>query len=377
MVFISPSGKLIMSAPFFSILVPCYNQAHYLEHLVSTVRSQSFTAWELLIINDGSTDETLSVSTSLSARDTRVRIYTKENGGLSAARNSGLKYATGTFVQFLDADDFLLPDTLQRVFDFVGSDNSIDIIQVGYHYVNENNSRVLHTVLPPKRNSMLPYVLVNNLGPCHSFFVRRELIDKIGSFDETLKSAEDWDFWMRAAKIGVRFAVLRECLVAYRYVPSSMSRDAFRMYNALKTVSLRATEGDVFNKAISEREINEGIKRHLLTCLGVSVMQGKIDESVNLFISETRNLSIQVTVVDFGYMYSYLSFRYWNTDKELDRVVHEFYPRYKTFFKRIGLTAKEVDSALREVFKSTLKFRNHLRFGKALGGIMNRFLYPA
>jgi glycosyltransferase involved in cell wall biosynthesis len=363
-----------------SVIVPCYNQAHYLAESVTSILKQEFQSWELIIVNDGSTDNTRSLAEQYAAADKRITVINKNNGGLSAARNTGAQVASGHYLLFLDADDFILPYAFEKIHAFSVRNEEPDIIQVGYQYVSERNEKVLRSVHPPERASMLPFTLVNNLGPCHSLFVKRAFTNKIGVFDESLKSAEDWDFWMRAAKAGAVLKTLSEILVSYRYVADSMSRDAFTMYEAVKTVLLRGCEKDQRITVASADnikrtiDISAPIKTRLLTCLGVSVMQGKIKQSVELFRKEMNTFRLTFSAEDFKAMYSYLSFRYWSGEQEIDRILNEFVPRFKSFFLESGLSPAEQQKALEAVFLPVRKIRNVNQHGKIIGGLMNKFL---
>ena len=99
----------------FSIIIPCYNQANFLNECYISILSQLYENWEAIFINDGSTDETEQVLKRLSNYDSKVKIYSKENGGLSSARNFGINKATGDYFLFLDCDDMLLPNCLSRI----------------------------------------------------------------------------------------------------------------------------------------------------------------------------------------------------------------------------------------------------------------------
>lgn len=103
-----------MDAPIFSIIVPCYNQGQYLASSIGSVCSQGFESWELIVINDGSSDNTAEIITKFSANDNRIKGINQENKGLSGARNSGLEFANGEYLLFLDSDDWLLEDCLSN-----------------------------------------------------------------------------------------------------------------------------------------------------------------------------------------------------------------------------------------------------------------------
>ena len=100
-----------------SIIVPVYNAAQYLERCISSLLDQDipFNEYEIIIINDGSTDNSLDIAYLMQQKSTNIIVLTKDNGGASAARNTGLKYAKGKYIQFVDADDFIIPHTLKKI----------------------------------------------------------------------------------------------------------------------------------------------------------------------------------------------------------------------------------------------------------------------
>ena len=104
-----------------SVIVPCYNQANFLDETLNSILNQSYTNWECIIVNDGSPDDTENVAQKWTNKDHRFQHISKENGGLSSARNSGLEVAKGDFIQFLDSDDLLSSDKFQQSIDAIDS----------------------------------------------------------------------------------------------------------------------------------------------------------------------------------------------------------------------------------------------------------------
>ena len=279
--------------PLFSIIIPCYNQAHFLPDCLESLLQQSFPNWEAIVVNDGSTDTTSEVAKSYQNKDARIKLVEKENGGLSSARNFGIQSAQGNRFIFLDADDYLYPNCLIEISKLVVQDSDQVLIQYGYSYVSEDKMTILHSVLPSQQKSIIPQIFSSVLGPCHSICISKKLCDSIGFFDESLRSVEDWDFWLRAAKAGATQKTIKMPLVYYRYVRNSMSRNAFVMYDAIKKVVLRGPQKDSriienspFNKNY-DFDTNPVLQKALIRTLGVSIMQGEIEKSVLLFENES------------------------------------------------------------------------------------------
>ncbi len=367
-----------MPVPFFSIIVPCYNQGHFLRKAVESVISQGFQNWEMWIINDGSTDQTGQIAQKLSASDTRIKVITHSNRGLSAARNSGIVVANGRVLHFLDADDWLLPGCLEKL---VGkfSNPKVDIFVSGYSYYL--GDQVIHS--HRFHSEEIPFVRVinANLAPPVSFFVRKEVLESVGDFDTSLKSCEDWDLWIRAAKYGFKIHSINEVLVAYRYVAGSMSKKPKQMYTALCEVSSRAAKVDPrislslpLNKDY-DINLSKRFKIHFINCLGVSLFQGLIEESKSWFEDESAKLNWSFTVPDWEDLSSNLSFKYFLTPELNQKILTEDYPSFHQFFISIGYSENETKKILKRVFAAQFKKRNDLRFGRILGGIINKLSF--
>lgn len=206
-----------MNTPLVSIIVPCYNYAHFLSQTLENVLGQEYTEWECIIVDDGSTDDTAVVAERYTSRDRRFRYIHQQNKGLSGARNTGIAGSRGSLLQLLDSDDLLHPAKLARQVAILEADPAIDITY--------GNSLFFHTddpsVLYPSRRlgdrprggvrgggrkaAMLSRLTVNNIMEVSCALFRRRLIGEVGWFDESYRSYEDWHFWIRCALHDVLF----------------------------------------------------------------------------------------------------------------------------------------------------------------------------
>ena len=366
--------------PLFSIIIPCYNQAHFLPQCLDSLLEQEFKNWEAIVVNDGSSDATNEVVQKYSAEDPRIKLVVKENGGLSSARNFGIVNALGNRFIFLDADDFLYENCLEKIALIIQDADEKTLIQYGYTYVKENGKEVLSHTKAQKKEFLIPDIFKGNLGPCHSICISRSLALAAGSFDESLKSVEDWDFWMRAVKAGGTQKIIPEILVYYRYAKNSMSRDGFVMFYALKKVIERGPKQDIritIESALNTEcdfNTNRVIQEVLLRSLGVSIMQGKIDESIQ-FLKENTSFPIKKYIdSDYEYMCSYLSFRYWYSPADIKEVFESVYPNFKLFFNQLGYDKRKTNRVLYRVFKRHYFYRNVFKYGKIGGSIFNFLL---
>lgn len=224
--------------PLVSVIVPAYNQAGWLPDTVKSLQAQTVTAWECIIINDGSTDDTESVARGLAAEDRRIVYIHQENRGLAGARNTGLDHARGRYIQFLDSDDLLLPEKMQRQLECL---QSCPVPGAAYCRPKFCLDKDLKTEVSANK----PFPLLDTANPvldlaarwekglsipCHCYlFDARLFQDPVLRFDTALPNHEDWDCWMRvfARKPAVHF--VDEKLVVYRRHSGSMCRDAEAM----------------------------------------------------------------------------------------------------------------------------------------------------
>ena len=133
--------------PKVSIVIPCYNQGQYLDEAVNSVLNQTYQDFEIIIVNDGSRDDTELVALNLSKKDTRILYYYKNNGGLSSARNFGYEKSNGDYIQFLVSDYTIYPDKLKKQIDIFENDKTIDICYTNYILFDVENGKVLDKTL--------------------------------------------------------------------------------------------------------------------------------------------------------------------------------------------------------------------------------------
>lgn len=232
-----------MNAPpnpiLLSIIVPCFNQGQYLGQAIESVLGQGGDDFELVVVDDGSTDDTREVAESFVDR---ITLISQENAGLPAARNRGLAAGRGEWVLFLDSDDYLAPDFIEQ-FRQASSDSPDADLLIGRHQVL-NETGALSPPLPQPHipDDAFHHLLRGNRMPCHTVVVRKSVVDEMGGFDPALTALEDWDLWLRIAAGGHRFRPMPEAIAIYRRYEGSMSRDVQRMTENARRVLARFSE---------------------------------------------------------------------------------------------------------------------------------------
>jgi len=204
-------------APRFSVTIPAYNATATLAETVASVQAQTFKDWELVIVDDGSTDDTLSLARSIAADDSRIHVYTQANRGSGGAYNTAVRNATSALLVMLSADDLLLPDHLAEIDRFISANPDASIFSVNGYYEYEDGAReaaTLHRAWADPRTC----TMVDLLHAC--FFgigavYRREVFDTVGGFREDIY-AEDYVFWLFALANGFRHRFLNRELAVHR-----------------------------------------------------------------------------------------------------------------------------------------------------------------
>lgn len=187
--------------PTVSVIIPTYNRATLLCDAINSVFAQSYTNFELIVIDDGSTDNTDAIINSF--QDDRLVYVRQENNGRSAARNKALSMASGRYIAFLDSDDLYLPDKLERQVNYMATHPSIGMLYTSAQCINEHGEQLKgHVYLASAEGHI--YKDVAFFQPVTitlpTVMVRKEVFDSVGFFDEGMDRFEDTDMWRRIAK---------------------------------------------------------------------------------------------------------------------------------------------------------------------------------
>lgn len=228
-----------------TIVIPCYNYGKFLQDAVGSVLAQSYSHWECLIVDDGSTDNTRQIAESLCAADRRVSYHYKTNGGLSSARNFGIGLAKGDYLCFLDTDDLLDPKKLESQLACFNEDPKIDIVYGSYRFFETNAPKVLYTSKNKEKTEehpgfsgsgkeLLPILVRNNITVVSAPLLKRQVVERVGVFDETYRSYEDWHFWLRCAMKNCYFRFCEQPAVCtyIRFGHESMMSNKQKMLRA-------------------------------------------------------------------------------------------------------------------------------------------------
>ena len=200
-----------------SVVITCYNYGKYLAGCLDSVLGQTYRDIEIIIVNDGSTDDTDEIVKKYLS-DPRVRYIKQRNAGQANAKNIGIRSASGEFVAFLDADDVWASSKLEQQIPLF-SDPAVGVVYCRAQYIGDDGRSLDFTTkgkyLQPRSGKVIPYLFFDNFIPFSASVVRKECLERTDLFDESLKMGIDWDLWLRISA-SYLFAYVDEPLLYYR-----------------------------------------------------------------------------------------------------------------------------------------------------------------
>ena len=218
-----------------SVIIPAYNSANYLRNSLDSVVKQDYLDLEIIIVDDGSTDNTKELLEEYN--DDRIKYFYKENGGLSSARNYGIERANGKYIAFLDADDIWEKDKVSRQVKYLEEHENIGVVSCNFQYIDEegNDLNVFNVRdLYPKDGFNLYSLLRCCFLVPSSVIMRSKIINDLGAFDKDYDWAEDIGYFLKVLE-KYELGVIDEVLLRYRTGHASLSR-GFRSYNVRERV---------------------------------------------------------------------------------------------------------------------------------------------
>jgi glycosyltransferase involved in cell wall biosynthesis len=221
--------------PLVSVIIPTFNYSEFLPSAVDSALGQTVRDLEVLVIDDGSTDATRAVIARFS--DHRLTYHYQDNRGLAAARNRGIRLASGKYLAFLDADDLWLPGKLERQLPLLEVGGRLGLVYGGYEVIDARGR--VQAVRQPQaiEGDPLANLLLGNSvsGSATTSVVRAAVFSCVGLFDESLEAAEDWDMWLRIASL-FSLGLVKTTVAQIRVHPANMSADPYRMDRSLQKV---------------------------------------------------------------------------------------------------------------------------------------------
>ncbi len=212
--------------PLVSVIIPTYNRAHLLPRTIESVLSQTLKDFELIIIDDGSTDNTREVVENFQKKDKRIRYIWQENSGAPARpKNTGIKNSKGKCVAFLDDDDEWLPEKLEVQINLFEQKKVTNIGMIACNSLDiyEDSNATIKYKIKKRKNYFHAILSSCFIHSCSSVLVKKEVLKDVGFFDENLKIADDWDMWIRILN-KYNFSFIKKPLIKYHIHNKNTSR---------------------------------------------------------------------------------------------------------------------------------------------------------
>jgi glycosyltransferase involved in cell wall biosynthesis len=274
--------------PLISVVVTCYNYGRYLKGCLDSILAQTYRNYEIVIVDDGSTDNTAEVIRPFTELP-NLRYIHQGNAGQSRAKNVGINNSTGDFIAFLDADDRWCPEKLEK--QMTCFDNpEVGVVYCRARYLDEDSLGFDYDMtaeyLQPRRGKVTEWLIFDNFIQFSSTVVRKKCFDEFGAFDETLKMGIDWDLWLRIST-GCEFDFVDDRLFYYRMGHSGqMSKnleERLRCADRIMKKFLETHPGLVTTRTIR--------KANAVTCCGRGEYYRPIDrkKSTLYFLNAIRN----------------------------------------------------------------------------------------
>jgi len=232
-----------------SVIIPAYNAEPYIERSVKSVINQTYRNLEIIVVDDGSTDKTAEIVKSYN--DPRIIYLYQENQGQGPARNYGIGKSTGQYVTLLDADDVYLPEKVEKQVQFLQVHSQYKVVYCNaLHFYSRNPNRILKKKCVYPSGDIFPDLLLTSLINPNTIMFHRQVLEKVGCFNEKRYYPEDWDMWLRISRAGFEFGYLDEDLVKVEIREDSNT--TMEIQGTLKKNALEMLE-NIFSQ-MTERE---------------------------------------------------------------------------------------------------------------------------
>lgn len=273
----SPARRRVAAV---SVVIPAWNAASTIGETLASLQAQHFRNWEAVVVDDGSADETSLIVAGIAASDARISIVRQASAGAAVARNRGLELIKHPWVLFLDADDWILPEHLERLATLLDSSPEADAAVCGWTLMRDG--RAIESEYCRSDGDLFPILARRPAFAIHTCLIERARVDAVGGFDSRYTVHQDWLLWQRVARTGARFAVIREALAIYRLHEGTLTGDQSRLAaEALYVIALgHAPDPDVADPHTHHangrpaHELTDAQVTHLAWSAGIDIARG-------------------------------------------------------------------------------------------------------
>ncbi|MCQ8260021.1 glycosyltransferase family 2 protein [Streptococcus suis] len=234
--------------PFISVIIPNFNRQLLIQRAIESVNQQHYPNLEIIIVDDKSTDQSVSIIRDLQKQQDNLSLFVvEENSGANACRSIGVEKARGEYIAFLDSDDYFLPTKLEKQVRILQDRPEVGFVVTGF------GAKAVH----PLSEGIIPLketIKQNNLGGFSTLMVRKELFQQVGGLDSNLLSCQDWDLFLKLLQVSQGYK-LAEDLVAYEVQEDSISKNATKVIQGYQIVSQRARAINQTLQVLPEKDL--------------------------------------------------------------------------------------------------------------------------
>ena len=267
--------------PLVSVIMPAYNAEKYIGDSIQSVIEQTYSNWELLVVDDGSTDKTADRVRQFAAHDSRVKYFFQQNGRQAKARNTAIAQSSGTLLAFLDSDDLWLPEKLERQLQTLDATN-VDVVYSNGVIIYEPGAKPGATDFPVVAGTvdghrMFDMLLLMNFIPVQSVVARSEIVRNAGQFDESLSfnGCEDYELWLKLAMHGAVFHGMTDHLIKYRRHPTATTHKNSAMLKPM----LRVVSHHINASTLDENKKRTRLRRLYRDLIAALIEEGEVAEA--------------------------------------------------------------------------------------------------
>jgi glycosyltransferase involved in cell wall biosynthesis len=217
--------------PLVTVIIPTYNRAPFLSKAIDSVLNQSYKTFELIVVDDGSTDETKSILDDYVKKDNRIRVFSQINQGQSVARNKALDEAKGDFICFLDSDNFWPKNKLKTQTNFLNENENVDVVYGDIITIDEDGSEVSRNNMKRYSGKIARWMLRDNCVSMNTAMAKRQCFNEMGGMSGTRRVADDYDLWLRFSAV-YNFAYVPDFWAFYRVMKDQISSDKMARFES-------------------------------------------------------------------------------------------------------------------------------------------------
>ena len=284
-----------MKEPFISVIIPAFNADKYIAETLNSVLLQSHSNFEAIVVNDASTDRTKEIVNEFIERDARFKLIEQSHLGTANARNHGIKTSRGELISFLDADDLWHPDKLLEQYLMFRENSSVDFVSCFAVIVDENScSKGLISGRYLKGNCYRTMLEAGGISGGSIVMVRKECLEQVGEFNPRLGPYEDWDMWVRLARL-FKIKTVPKILVGYRRSENSISRNYKKLFDSGELLLKNAFEKD---RSLSKKYYNLCFARDIIGIAAWCFIDKQYNES-RFFVKKALETDLFACLTDF------------------------------------------------------------------------------